>query len=391
MDFSFGPEQQQLLDRVEQLTRERLAPRAAHYDREIRHPVENWQDLWREGFLALQVPRAYGGLEVDPLTYVAAIDLIARGCASTAMTMHMHSVVTQFIATLGTPDQQARYFPEVVERGKLFGSWGSEPQVSLTRTFLVETTIRPKDGGYLVGGTKHFCTMAGAASYYMVWSALEGRPDMSQALLLALIPAENPGVDIFGDWDTLGMHGTVSPAVRLNDCFIREDDVLGPPGAPIRAGVMEIFGLGYAAVYLGTAQGALDYTLDYCRTKTFQPDNVPIANDPMIQRHCAEMVMALDSARLMLYQSAIQWPQADPARRGVLAAQAKYLATEASLMVTSRCLQVCGGRSATRALPIERAFRDVRTSTLMPPNVDTTLTTIGKARLGLGAQAFKFG
>ena len=391
MDFSFDPEQRALLDRVEALTRERLAPRAAHYDREIRHPVESWRDLWEHGLLGLNIPRAYGGLEADPLTYVAAIEMMAQGCASTAMTVHMHSVVTKFISVLGTPQQQARYFPEVVERGMLLGSWGSEPQISLTRTFLVETSIHPLDGGYVVNGTTHFCTMAGAASYHMVWSYLEGQPDMAHALLQALIPAECQGVEIFGEWDTLGMHATVSPAVRLTNCFVREDEVLGPPGAAIKSGVIELFGLGYAAVYLGTAQGAFDFTTEYCRTKTFQPDNLPIAQDPLIQRHCGEMALALDSARLILYRSAAQWAEADQRQRALLAAQAKYVATEASLMVTSRCLQVCGGRSAMRTMPIERAFRDVRTATLMPPNADTALTTVGKASLGLGAQAFKYG
>lgn len=379
-----------LIERVDTLTRECLAPRAAAYDQQACHPRENWEDLWKEGFLGLCIPRAYGGLEADPPTYVNVIERIARGCASTAMTLHMHSTATNFIATLGTREQHHRYFPEVLERGKLVGSWGSEPPVSLTRTLLMETSLTPVPGGYHVNGVKHFCTMAGAAGYYLVWGALDGERDMAKGLVQAIVPADNPGMETVGSWDTLGMRATVSPGTRFTDCFVRNDEVLGPGGAPLSCGVIERFGLGYAAVYLGIAQGALDYAAEYCRTKTFQPDNVPIGNDPLIQRHLGEMAIALQSARLVLDRSAAEWPRADPARRGLLSAQAKYSATEAGIMVTTRCLQVCGARFAMKSMPVvERAFRDVRTATLMPPNTDSMLGIIGRAQMGMDTVAFK--
>ena len=389
MDFSFTPEQRALLDRVEVLTRESLAPRAARYDREVLHPIESWQDLWEEGLLGITVPRSHGGLDVDPLMYYAIVETIAHGCAATAMTLFMHSIPIRFLAAFGTPAQQARYFPEVVKQGKLFASWASEPGISVSRNFHLETTLRPQGNGYVLNGTKHFCTMAGAAAYYMVWSSLENASDLAHGLQLVLVPADRPGIEIFGDWDTLGMHGTVSPSVRFTDCLVEPDELLGPPGAALQPGGVETFGLGLAAVCLGVAQGALNAAADYCRTKTFLPDNVPIAHSSATQRHFAEMAVALEAARLMLYRSAVQ-AAADPARGGVLTAQAKYLVTEASLMVTSRCLQVCGGRSALRQMPLERAFRDVRTATLMPPNVDTMLAAIGRDFLGLGTQMYKY-
>lgn len=101
--------------------------------------------------------------------------------------------------------------------------------------------------------------------------------------------------------------------------------------------------------------------------------------------------MALSGARALVRQSAARWDVADLKARGRLAAEAKYAATEAALMATSRALQVCGGRSALKDLPIERTYRDARTATLMPPNVDTMLATIGKDELGLGEGAFRFG
>src|SRR6266850_7916131 len=185
---------QDVVDRADALTREKIAPRAAMYDREGKNPVESWSDLQREGYLACAVPTAYGGMGLDMATYIAVIRVIARGCANTAMTVHMHSTVMRFIDALGTDAQKRRYFAEVVEHGRLFGSWGSEPAVSLSRSFLMETAIREAGDAWIVDGVKHFCTMALGASHYMVWCALEGGTDMAKSLQLVLVNADAPGI-----------------------------------------------------------------------------------------------------------------------------------------------------------------------------------------------------
>ena len=143
------------------------------------------------------------------------------------------------------------------------------------------------------------------------------------------------------------------------------------------------FGLGYAAVYIGAAQRALDFTVDYCKTHRFEPDPVPLSHSLVVQRHVAEMTMALEGARLAVNQSASRWEEAGPVERYLLAARAKYPATQAALMVTSMALRTVGGRSAHRRYPLDRLFRDVRTCTLMPPNADRALELIGKTELGV--------
>jgi alkylation response protein AidB-like acyl-CoA dehydrogenase len=373
------------------LARERLAPRAARYDREAANPVESWQDLQAERLLACAVPAAHGGLGLDMPGYVEVIRALAQGCASTAMTLHMHSTVMRFIDALGTEAQKRRYFAEVVEGGRLFGSWGSEPAVSLSRTFLMETAIRADGDGFVVDGVKHFCTMALGASHYMVWCALDGGTDMAQALLLALVPAGAAGLATDGRWDTLGMRGTYSPSVTFTGVRIPAEAVLGRPGAATQVGIVEAFPLGYAAVYVGVAEAALDFTLDYARRRVVKPENVPVAHDPTVQRHLGGLVVHLDAARLLLRDAAARWAPAEVAERANLANRAKYLATEVSLEVTSKAIQVVGGRGAYREFPVERAFRDVRTATLMPPTMDRMLEAIGKGALGLGEAMFRIG
>ena len=179
-----------VVERAARLSREKLAPRAADYDRAGVNPVESWRDLHAEGLLATTVPVSHGGLGLDMPTYVAVIRTLAQGCANTAMTVHMHSTVMRFIDALGTGAQKQRYFPEVVRGGKLFGSWGSEPAVSLSRTFLMETVVHDEPDAWVVDGVKYFCTMALGAAYYMVWCALDGGTDMTKSLLPVLVPAD---------------------------------------------------------------------------------------------------------------------------------------------------------------------------------------------------------
>ncbi len=390
--MALTPEQRLVVERVALLTRERIAPRAAHYDAQAQNPVESWRDLWSEGYLAASIPRAYGGLGLDTPTYVAAIRTIAQGCANTAMTLHMHSTVMRFIDALGTDAQRRRYFDEVVRFGRLFGSWGSEPAVSLSRTFLMETAIRRvESGGWRIDGVKHFCTMALGASYYMVWCALDGEGDMGKALVLALVPADTPGLASDGRWNTLGMRATFSPSVTFTRVPVPEDATLGRPGSAIQVGVVESFGLGYAAIYVGVAEAALAFAVDYARRRVVKPDNVAVAQDPTVQRHIGELDARLHAARLVLEESAARWEAADMIERGLLANRAKFVATETALEVTSRVVQVVGGRGAYREFLPGRAFRDVRTATLMPPTVDRMLEAIGKGALGIQEGMFRLG
>lgn len=381
--------QKAILARVDQLTREQIAPRAAEYDAAGANPIDSWRVLGRDGFLASCIPTAYGGLGLDMPTYIGVIRTIARGCANTAMTVHMHSTVMRFIDALGTEAQKRRYFAEVVEHGRLFGSWGSEPAVSLSRTFLMETVARQDGAHYVVDGVKHFCTMALGASRYMVWCALEGGTDMGKALLQVLVPADAPGIATDGKWNTLGMRATFSPSVTFTGVRVAKDAALGDPGTALRVGVVESFALGYAAVYAGIAQGALAFAIDYAKQRIVKPENIPVAHDPTVQRHVGELAAQLDAALLVLADSAERWEAADVQERGVLGNKAKYLATEAGLAVTSRVIQVVGGRGAYKDFPAERAFRDLRTSTLMPPTVDRMLEGIGKNALGIDGGMFK--
>jgi alkylation response protein AidB-like acyl-CoA dehydrogenase len=168
-------EQRSIIERAAVLARERFAPRAATYDAESSFPYENYADLHAAGLLALAVSKAYGGVGADPIAYAHALREIAQGCSATALTFNMHSMVTTFVAALGTEAQKRRYFADIVERGKLIASITSEPEQSFRDRFVLNTVFRKVEGGgYHVAGVKQFCSLGDAADYYFVTGIVEG-------------------------------------------------------------------------------------------------------------------------------------------------------------------------------------------------------------------------
>ncbi len=368
---------------AERLAATSLAPRAAKYDASASHPIENWADLREHGLLRSTVPKEHGGLGLDSHTYIQIIERLARGCASTAMTTNMHCVVLRLVEALGTPEQKASIYADVVERGAMVGSWGSEPDVRPS-TGARLTTVSPVAGGFVVNGRKHFGTMARAASRYMVHASMtplapDDGPDGYQ---LVLVPDGSKGLTISGEWDPMGMRATVSPASKFEDCFVEPSALLGKPGQPRNVGVMEFFGLGYAAVYLGVARQAYDMAVAHAKTQRYEDETETLAYQPQIRRHISEMAAELHGASAILEQIAAGWDAAPAEAHALMAARAKYAASVASLRVTSRAMHVVGGRGALRPRGLERLLRDVRTATLMPPNEDRCLEIIATSELG---------
>ena len=382
MNPGLNKDQQELVDTAERIAHEFLAPRASDVDASGTNPKESWHDVWQNGLLTIGIPKKYGGHELDMLTYVMVIEKLAGGCTNTGMTVHMHSTVMRFIDALGTDKQKAMYYPEIVDDGKLFGSWGSEPQTRGGSAFR-HTTITPDGDGYVLNGEKNFCTMSGGAHRYMIHCNAQNTPDPIGSQVLALIPNDVAGLSQMDDWNTLGMRGTVSPSMKLDNCVVTKDGVLGKPGEGYHTGITQGFSLGFAAAYVGAAQTALDFTKDFCIKQPFSGASGRVADELLVQRTIAEMTMALSSARMALYDAASQWEGKTANQRAVIAARHKYLATLASQDVSTKALQISGGRSVHKRWPLERIYRDIRTSTLMPPTLDRCLELIGRDEFNL--------
>ena len=389
MAFRVSEEFRDWVEVADSLGREKFAARASAIDREARFPFENYRDLRDSGLLALTVPREHGGIGADSLTYAVILSRIAKGCASTGLTFNMHCAIVDFLLQIAGPEQQQRYFGEVVRDGAVFASITSEPGSSFRDKLAIRTSIRREDGRYRLNGTKHFCSLSTGATYYFTWSLLDGSEDITDGLLNVLIRADQPGVEIVHDWDTLGMRGTVSNSIRFHDVEILPEDVVGEPGA-ILGKDMSIWSLGYTGVYFGIAEAAYEFCVEYVKKSKFRGMSETLAFDPRIQRQVGEMATLLESARRAVERLGMLRGNASKTELTFILNQAKYLATEAAKEIAERAVRLTGGRGLLRSLPLERHFRDALAGVVMPPANDRCLETVGKIALGMEARTLDF-
>lgn len=373
-------QQRELIEIAATLGREKFAARAARYDREATFPFENYEDLRASGLLGICVPRQYGGQGADFATYVMVAAEIGRHCGATALSYNMHvcsCMWSGFIAdaldmTPAQRDEHERFravhYENIVRHGKVYSQPFSEGGAAAAGKAPWGTLAHPVEGGYVVSGKKIFASLAGAADFYGVLCTVD-KPgaSMRDSLYLA-VPANAPGVSVVGDWDPLGMRGTVSRTLLLKDVFVPHSARLMPEGLYFQAASRfpHMFAT-LSPTYMGIAQAAYDFTVQYLRAEV--PGMPPVKRRmyPTKQIAVAEMRVKLEQTRALFLQNARD-AMVDPdkdTRMRLYAAH--YTIMENAQAMAAVAIRTCGGQSMLRSLPLERLYRDSRCGSLMLP------------------------
>jgi alkylation response protein AidB-like acyl-CoA dehydrogenase len=373
--------------RVRALARERFAPRARRYDERAEFPTEDFRDLFEAGLIAPTVPRAFGGLGLgpqcgDPYTLWMMTKELAKVDLSLARCWEGHANSLVIVDGLGTRSQKERWFRGVVEHGELWVAWSGEPQSPAPgEQAKVGTTVTKVAGGYRIDGTKVFCTSAGGAAWAILLVNTAGPGGARHAtnspetlLLLAARLIGDPTVTYDGSWwDPIGMRGTVSHLVRFDGTFIPDENLIGPPGEYLRAGWQTRFIPHYAASFLGAAEAAYEFALEYVATQ--QTDA-----DPYVQQHIATMAINVDTGHLWLRHVAAMW-RSDPQQAQLAGSRARHVMEHLAEQTVQLCIRTCGARSLNRPGVLERIYRDL-SFYVRHDNDDQNLAMIGKAILG---------
>ena len=385
MDWSLTPRQVELVDRARRLTVERIAPRADKHDREASFPFEDFQDLYDAGLLALCVPEAYGGEGADFETYCLVAEQIAQGNAATALCYNMHSTTMLKMGEVADrmplsaearvvhEQRRARLFREVVRRGVVYGQPHSEPveqgpadEVKAGgRRFGTRAEQAP--GGYVVNGRKFFVSLAGAADYFATPVLLVGPGPWIDRTLYLAIPKDAPGVDFQGEWDPMGMRGTVSRDMVLTNVFVPDEASILPPGVFGAAHNAWPHGaLSFSATFLGLMQAAYDFTIAYLTGRVPGAPGMP-TEVPAKGYGVAQMLFALEAARALFYR-AIGEAHVYPSKAAEQRARAAHVTIQRSVVeLTAEAVRICGGRAMLRRYPLERYARDAHAAAVMRP------------------------
>jgi alkylation response protein AidB-like acyl-CoA dehydrogenase len=379
------PESKELISRAGEVAG-RCAPRADDYDRTARFPAEDFADLFTAGLLAPTVPREYGGLGVGPLsgdalTLWLMTKELAKADLSLGRCWEGHANSLMLIDAMATDEQKRRWFDGVVTGGDKWVAWSGEPQAPKPgQQQRFGTTVTRADGGWVLNGTKVFATSATGARWAILLVDPEGPGAARHAsggdtLLMVACELDQPSVTVDESWwDPIGMRATVSHLVRFTDTFLPDADVIGPPGAYLRGGWQTAFIPHYAASFLGAAESAYEYAVEY----VVRQDKV---TDPYVQQRVGSMAVNVESAYLWLRHVARLWDTGHREEARLTGSRARHVVEHLALETVDHCVRACGARSLVRPSRVERILRDL-TFYVRHDNDDHVLATIGRALLG---------
>ncbi|WP_373086601.1 acyl-CoA dehydrogenase family protein [Sneathiella sp.] len=383
--FPCNPEHVRLAAEIGTFADQHFKPIAAKWDTENTFPLVNFEKLKDQGWLGIPVSTRFGGqglgLHENPLSWVLVIQQLSKACGNTGQTFQIWGHCMSMIEELSTPEQAKRFTQEAMQ-GIIWCSGGSEPSNYTQRrnspTNARTTYARKVDGGVRVSGRKLFISNSTAAERFFIFAELMSPEGEHIGMVHPVINRGTEGLTVENTWDAMGMRGTASDNLILDDVFVPDEDIIGMhnPNGYYQSRLAGSFLVGRAAVYLGIADAAFLYLVQYLREK------VKSGDDPIMQYRIGQLEIERQQSAAILYRAAWVWQEAI-AGRGDMTECATYAAlshtavSETALRITNEALELCGGRGMLKNSPLERYHRDVRAYSVSPPTSNATRVNIG--------------
>lgn len=364
MHFDLTEEQSLIQDTARKFAESDLVPVAAELDqkKETALFLSKLKSLADLGFMGLGVHEGYGGANCGTVAFSLAVTEIAKGCASTAVTMSVTNMVAEVIQAVGSDAQKAAYLPRICSGDYPAASFclsetgaGSDPASMTTRAV--------KDGeDFILNGTKMWISSAEYTGIFVVWAVTDSTAPKGKGISCFLVEASTKGIIIGKPEDKLGQRASSTCSVTFEDCRIPATALLGTLNDGYRIAVGELAGgrIGIGSLALGVAQAAMDYAARY--TTERQQFGQPIANFQGLQFMMADSFTDLEAARLLLMSAAYLKDSGQPF--GPQASMAKLFASEKANAACYTALQLMGGAGYTADYPLERHARDVRVTSI---------------------------
>jgi alkylation response protein AidB-like acyl-CoA dehydrogenase len=367
-------EAEDLLALTREIADAELAPKAATYEREERLPREVFRLLGEAGLLGLPFGEDVGGGGQPYAVYLQVVEELAARWASVALGVSVHTLACFPINEFGTEAQRRDLLPDMVGGG-LLGAYclsethaGSDPGA-------MRAQATPSDGGWLARGEKAWVTHGGHADFYSTF--LRTPADGERGISCFHLTPDLDGFSPAKPEEKMGLTGSTTAAVRLDDVPIPADRLVGEPGRglAIALAALDSGRLGVSAVAVGLAQSALSVAIDYARER--EAFGRPIVEHQGVAFLLADMAAAVESARATYLVAARRKDAGKPYSRQ--ASIAKLVATDAAMKVTTDAVQVLGGAGYTREFPVERYMREAKVMQIFEGTNQIQRMVIGKS------------
>jgi hypothetical protein len=357
VNFDLTDEQKLIEQTARDFATRELAPRAAERDANSTFPEAELRALGALGLLGVSVPERLGGADAGAVAYCLAMQELAYADPSVAVHVSVTNMVAELVSSFGTDAQSRRWVPDLVSGSLICGAFAlSEPEVGSDPAGL-RTTATRTDAGWRLSGTKAWVTGGDRAGLIVVWAVTEPG-EGHNGITAFLVPGSSKGWNVTRLEDKMGLHGSSTALIAIDDVELGEDAVLGERGQGFSLAMAALDGgrIGIASQALGAARFALDRAVDYAKERvTF---GKPIIKHQAIGNMLADSATWLESSRLMVLRAAYLKESGQP--YSTQAAMAKLLATERASQICDLAIQIHGGYGYTRDFPVERAYRDAR-------------------------------
>ncbi|MBU3915622.1 acyl-CoA dehydrogenase family protein [bacterium] len=363
---------------VREFAEAELGPIAHEIDRDSRFPMEVVEKMRPLNFFGLQIPKKYGGAEIDNISYAIVIEEISRVCAAVGLCVTVHnSVGANPIVNFGTEEQKKRFLPPLA-CGERIGAFCLTEANAGSDAGGVETNAVKDGDDYIINGTKIFVTNGGICGSALIFANVENK-DSAPATRVFIVEKGTPGFTVGEIEDLCGMRANPVSSLFLEDCRIPAGNMLGPSisGMKIGFSALDTGRMGIAAQALGIAQGAFDAAVRYSKER--QQFKKPISSFQTIQNYLAEMATEIDAGRLLLYRACALKDENKPF--STQAAMAKLYCSTIASKVTSLAVQIHGGYGYSKEYDVERFFRDAKVTEIYEGTSEVQKMVISRAVL----------
>ncbi|MES2339175.1 MAG: isovaleryl-CoA dehydrogenase [Pseudomonadota bacterium] len=379
LDFALGEMADMIRDTTRRFALDRIEPIAARVDAEDSFPRELWPEMGALGLHGITVEEADGGLGLGYLEHLIACEEISRSSASIGLSYGAHSnLCVNQIRRWANAEQKAKYLPKLIS-GEHVGSLAMSEAGAGSDVVSMKLRADAVDGGYRLNGTKFWITNAPYADTLVVYA--KTIPDAgSKGITAFLIEKDFAGFSIGQKIDKVGMRGSPTAELVFDDCFVSDDQVMGP----LHGGVKVLMsGLDYervvlSGIQLGIMQACLDVVLPYVRER--RQFGRPIGEFQLMQAKVADMYVALNSARAYVYAVARACDAGRTTRFD--AAGCILLASESAVKVANEAIQALGGAGYTKDWPVERYWRDAKLLDIGAGTNEVRRMLIGRELIG---------
>ncbi|HEU5029505.1 MAG TPA: acyl-CoA dehydrogenase family protein [Spirillospora sp.] len=375
MDFELTEEQRLFRDTLRDFVDREIRPVAQEWEAADRYPAEIVETMKGLGLFGLTVPEEYGGLGADMVSFALVFEEISKGWMGVAGILGSHSLSCWMIARHGTPEQKARFLPDLAVGRRRTGIALTEPGAG-TDLQGIATTARRDGDHYVIDGRKTWITNARHAGPLPVLAKTD--PSASPAHRGMSVLLVEDGFEVLRDLPKLGYKGTESCEIVFDGVRVPAANLLG--GVEGRGMQQVLSGLetgriNVAARSLGIAQAAYDEALRYAAQR--EAFGRPIQDFQAIQLKIADMAIKVQAARLLVYWAASRADAGD--RVDMQAGMAKTFASEAAIECALASMQVHGGYGYSKEFAVERLYRDAPLMSIGEGTNDIMRTVIAKA------------